>query len=82
MGLSTVYVLFQGDTLVDISESTSAESSRQHFILYGRRGQVFAARISDTAAYSVRECWRQGNASAAVQQLKSYSQSLTHVDDV
>lgn len=82
MSMSTIYVLFQGEVLVDVSDSTSAESSKQHFILYGRKGQVYAARIGDTAAYSVRECWRTGNASAAAQQLKSYSQSLTHVDDV
>lgn len=81
MSMSTVYVLIRDGQLVQVSESVSAEASLEQFKNYGEHGEVFAARMSDYAAFLVRGTLHSKQVNIATKQLKAYAHSLMKVGD-
>lgn len=81
MSMSTVYVLVQDAKVVDISVSLSAEGALEYFQTYGQKGELYAVRISDAAAFDVRAALQSKDPATATKRLKTYAHSMTKVGD-
>jgi hypothetical protein len=81
----TVFVVFEPKTgqLLAVSPHLTAEESLTFFKWNDIRGEVYAALLSESGAFEVRETiGTRKNAALASKMLKTYSHSLTKVGDV
>lgn len=89
MSMNTIYVLMKDGEVVDIAPSLAADQALEFFkngyTWNGLRGQVYACKMSDTAALEVRDAFfsppSKGKVSAGTL-VKRYSQQLNHCADV
>jgi hypothetical protein len=86
MSMSTFFVLMSKDgTRVErVAPSTSADEAHRFFTVgwAPTPGEIYAARMSESAAVIVRNLVNEGKSEIANRTLKLYAHSLTKVGDV
>lgn len=85
MSMSTFYVLLSkdGTQCKEVAPQLSPDAALLYFTgMYGKPGEIYAARMSDSAAVIVRNLVNEGKSEVANRTLKLYAHSLTKVGDV
>ncbi len=86
MSMSSIFVLFKDDTAVAVSPHLDAQESVRYFEQMYMKGKLFACKVSDGVAFSVRQMLKDGaqgrEAEQATYTLKSFSHSMQHCADV
>lgn len=84
MSMSTFYVLLspEGDRVIRVADSTSADEAVRIFKMYGEAGEMYASRMRDEVAADIRKLANEGKLHPAARMLKLYSHSLTKVSVV
>lgn len=85
MSMGTFYVLLSkdGTQCKEVAPSLSPDAALLYFTsMYAKPGEIYAARMSESAAVIVRNLVNEGRSEVANRTLKLYAHSLTKVGDV
>lgn len=86
MSMSTFFILLSkdGSKALRVAPSTSADEAQRFFTTgwLSDKGEIYAARMSDSAAANVKQLVDEGKPEVANRALKLYAHSLTKVGDV